>query len=114
MRRGQLGLYRRTQIKKRDSEVAQCLLDAGGPTLAIDEINEEIVNVLGSDVTLRAQEHGEGILLGDGVRESRECGRLSRNELVIHLFEYAVFIGYISESFADFAAGLGMHEYLRE
>ena len=75
-----------------------------GPALTTDEVNAEILVVLGTDVTLRAVEHRGRIVLSDGVNSPAEGNALSLPDLMDLLYEYAVFIGYTCENFEDFIA----------
>lgn len=85
-----------------DEEIAERLMANPGPTLTVDEINAAIEDILGTDVLLQAVERDGHILLDDGASPTVDGDDLSRKELVILCYEWSVYVGRESGTFADF------------
>ena len=88
-----------------DEEIAEHLMANPGPPLSVDEINDAIEDILGTDVTLQAVERDGHILLVDGELEEVNGDDVSRKELVLLCYEWAVCVGYVSEDLRDFIEG---------
>lgn len=85
-----------------DEEIAERLMANPGPTLTVDEINAAIEDILGTDVPLQAVERDGHIFLDDGISPTVDGDDLSRKELVILCYEWSVYVGHESGTFADF------------
>ena len=99
---GEVGELDSRQI---DEEIAEHLMANPGPSLSVADINDAIEDILGTDVTLQAVERDGHVFLVDGESEAVDGDDLSRKELVLLCYEWAVYVGYVSEDLRDFIEG---------